>query len=54
MQQYMIGLNVFGFFPLFYAIVYYLGDVWSYLTSDDEEELEEIHMWQVHKEITVI
>lgn len=47
MQQYIVGLNVFGFFPLFYAIVYYAGDAWTYLTSDDEEELEEVQMWQV-------
>lgn len=42
-----MGLNVFGFIPLFYAIIYYLGDVWTYLTSDDEEELEEVQIWQV-------
>lgn len=47
MQQYIIGLHVFGFLPLFYAIVYYIGDVWAYLTSDDEEELEQINLWQV-------
>lgn len=46
-QQYIVGLNVFGFIPLFYAIIYYLGDVWTYLTSDDEDELEEVQIWQV-------
>lgn len=47
MQRYIIGLHVFGFLPLFYAIIYYIGDVWAYLTSDDEEELEQIELWQV-------
>lgn len=47
MQRYIIGLHVFGFLPLFYAIIYYIGDVWTYLTSDDEEELDEIQLWQV-------
>lgn len=47
MQRYIIGLHVFGFLPLFYAIIYYLGDVWNYLTSDDEEEIEQIQLWQV-------
>lgn len=46
-QQYIVGLNVFGFIPLFYAIIYYLGDVWTYLTSDDEEEIDEVQLWQV-------
>lgn len=48
MQRYIIGLHVFGFLPLFYAIIYYIGDVWAYLTSDDEEELEQIELWQVN------
>lgn len=47
MQRYIIGLHVFGFLPLFYAIIHYVGDVWTYLTSDDEEELQKIHMWKV-------
>lgn len=47
MKQYVSGLCLFGFLPLFYAIIYYFGDVWTYLTSDDEDELEEIHIWQV-------
>lgn len=47
MQRYIIGLHVFGFLPLFYAIIYYLGDVWAYLTSDDDEEIEQIQLWQV-------
>ncbi|KAJ8941438.1 hypothetical protein NQ318_016070 [Aromia moschata] len=46
MRNYMIGLTLFGFLPLLYAIIYYFPDVWTYLTFDDEEELEEIHMWQ--------
>ncbi|EFA11505.1 protein jagunal [Tribolium castaneum] len=46
MKQYVAGLCLFGFLPLFYAIIYYFGDVWTYLTSDDEDELEEIHIWQ--------
>lgn len=51
MQRYIIGLHVFGFLPLFYAIIYYIGDVWAYLTSDDEDELEKVHLWQVNTQI---
>lgn len=46
MRNYMIGLGLFGFLPLFYAIIYYFKDVWTYLTFEEEEELEEIHIWQ--------
>lgn len=49
MRNYIIGLVVFGYLPLIYAIVYYFGDVWVYLTYDEEEdanELDEVHMWQ--------
>lgn len=46
MRHYMFGLILFGFFPLVYAIIYYFSDVWTYLTLEDEE-LENIHMWQV-------
>lgn len=53
-QQYIVGLNVFGFIPLFYAIIYYLGDVWTYLTSDDEDELEEVQIWQVNTNVKTI
>lgn len=51
----MIGLISFGFLPLIYAIVYYFGDVWTYLRADkDDESLEEVEFWQVHldKQIT--
>lgn len=45
----MIGLILFGFLPLLYALIYYLSDVWTYLTFEEEEELEDIHIWQVNK-----
>lgn len=47
MRRYMVGLILFGFLPLLYAIIYYFRNVWTYLTFEDEEELEEIHMWLV-------
>lgn len=47
MRRYMFGLIIFGYLPLLYAIIYYFRDVWTYLTFEDEEELEVIHMWQV-------
>ncbi|CAG9855425.1 unnamed protein product [Phyllotreta striolata] len=46
MKKYMTGLLLFGFLPLFYAIVYYFSDVWIYLTFEDKDELEDVHMWQ--------
>lgn len=47
MKQYIAGLIVFGFVPLFYAIIYYFGDVWTYLVPDDDDDLDDILMWQV-------
>lgn len=47
MKRYMVGLILFGFLPLLYAVIYYFSDVWTYLTSEDEEEIAQIHMWQV-------
>ncbi|KAK4871632.1 hypothetical protein RN001_015756 [Aquatica leii] len=46
MQQYVIGIILFGYLPLLYGIVYYCKDVWLYLTSKDVAELEHIHWWQ--------
>ncbi|KAJ8950361.1 hypothetical protein NQ314_007896, partial [Rhamnusium bicolor] len=46
MRNYIMGLALFGFLPLVYAIIYYFSDVWTYLTFDEEEDLEEIKMWQ--------
>lgn len=48
MRNYMIGLTLFGFLPLLYAIIYYFSDVYTYLTFEDEEELEKVHIWQVN------
>lgn len=47
MRQYMIGICLFGYLPILYAIVYYCKDVWIYLTSDDEEELDAVQYWNV-------
>lgn len=50
MKQYLIGLILFGYFPLLYALAYYFSDTITYLTSDpdeNEEELAEIEIWQV-------
>ncbi|GJQ67728.1 jagn [Trypoxylus dichotomus] len=49
MKQYLIGLVLFGYFPLLYALGYYLSDTLIYLRSDleeGEEGSEEIEMWQ--------
>lgn len=46
MKHYILGIVLFGFVPLLYAIVYYFGDVWTYLTSEDEEDLAEVELWQ--------
>jgi uncharacterized membrane protein len=49
MQKYMIGVIVFGFFPIFYCFIYYLSDVIEYLQLDEDTDLEdtEIKIWQV-------
>lgn len=47
MKQYLAGIVLFGFLPLLYAVCYYFGDVWIYLTVDNDDELlEEVQMWQ--------
>lgn len=46
MKQYILGILLLGYGPLFYATLYYFGDVWTYLTSEDDDEIEEIHFWQ--------
>lgn len=43
MKQYMIGIGVFGFGPIFYAAIYYFGEAWEYLSTGDTEELV---IWQ--------
>lgn len=45
-RNYMIGLVLFGFLPLVYALSYYLPDVLVYVLHEEEYEIEEIHMWQ--------
>ncbi|XP_018322679.1 protein jagunal [Agrilus planipennis] len=46
MKQYIAGLCIFGYLPLLYALVYYCKNVWIYLTSDDDDELDNIQWWQ--------
>ncbi|KAF5294765.1 hypothetical protein FQA39_LY00249 [Lamprigera yunnana] len=46
MQQYVFGILVSGYLPLFYGILYYFKDVWSYLTSKDSKDLDKIQWWQ--------
>ncbi|XP_031826155.1 jagunal [Nomia melanderi] len=43
LQQYIIGIILLGYGPLFYATVYYFKDVWKYLNIGKSEE---IHLWQ--------
>ncbi|XP_015117949.1 protein jagunal [Diachasma alloeum] len=43
LQKYMIGILLLGFGPLFYAFIYYISDVWIYLTVG---KTEEIQLWQ--------
>lgn len=50
MQKYMIGVVVFGLFPVLYCIVYYMSDVIEYLQLDEDTDLEDtdIKIWQVN------
>ncbi|XP_034940295.1 protein jagunal [Chelonus insularis] len=43
LKRYMIGIVVLGFGPLIYGIVYYLSDVWTYLTIG---KTDDIQLWQ--------
>lgn len=49
MQKYMIGVVVFGLFPVFYCILHYMNDVIDYIQLDDDTDIEdtEIKVWQV-------
>lgn len=49
MQKYMIGVVVFGLFPVFYCLVYYFSDVLEYTQLDEDTDLEDtdIKIWQV-------
>lgn len=50
MQKYMIGVVVFGLFPIIYCIVHYMSDVMEYMNLDEDTELEDaenILVWQV-------
>ena len=50
MQKYMIGVVVFGLFPVLYCIIYYMSDVIEYLQLDEDTDLEDtdIKIWQVN------
>lgn len=43
LEKYIIGIIVLGFGPLFYAIVYYMSDVWNYLWFGKNDK---VYMWQ--------
>lgn len=45
----MIGVVVFGLFPVFYCILHYMNDVIDYIQLDDDIDVEdtEIKVWQV-------
>jgi uncharacterized membrane protein len=49
MQKFMIGLLVFGLFPVFYCIGYYMSDVLEYIHLEDNVDVEDtdIKIWQV-------
>lgn len=44
MKRYMMGISLFGILPILYATIYYLPDVWTYITTGETEEIE---LWQV-------
>lgn len=50
LRQYMYGITALGFGPLLYCILYYCGDVWRYLTMDEDDDDSsevDIELWQV-------
>lgn len=50
MQKYMTGIAVFGFLPLLYCFLFYIGDVVDYIKLDEDTDIEttEIILWQVN------
>lgn len=50
MQKYMIGVVVFGLFPIAYCLIHYWSDVWEYMKLEkgtDLEDVENILVWMV-------
>ncbi|XP_026735938.1 protein jagunal isoform X1 [Trichoplusia ni] len=50
LRHYMYGITALGFGPLLYCVLYYCGDVWRYLTMDEDEDDSsevDIELWQV-------
>ncbi|XP_066903149.1 protein jagunal [Halyomorpha halys] len=43
MKRYMMGISLFGILPILYATIYYLPDVWTYITTGETDEIE---LWQ--------
>lgn len=50
MQKYMIGVVVFGLFPVLYCILHYMNDVIDYIQLDNDIDIEDtdIKVWQVN------
>ncbi|KAL9872171.1 jagunal [Glossina fuscipes fuscipes] len=48
MQEYMFAIGLFALLPLLYCFIYYFGDVWEYLTLNENIDLEEteIFLWR--------
>ncbi|CAG9567752.1 unnamed protein product [Danaus chrysippus] len=47
LRRYMYGITALGLGPLLYCVVYYCGDVYEYLTVDEDEvEDMDIQLWQ--------
>lgn len=49
LRRYMYGITALGFGPLLYCMLYYCGDVWRYLTMDEDEDVSsevDIELWQ--------
>lgn len=49
LRRYMYGITALGLCPLLYCLLYYCGDVWKYLSMDEEHDDSsevEIELWQ--------
>lgn len=46
LQYYMMGLVLFGYLPLVYAILFWFPDVWVYLMSDEYANTSDIVYWK--------
>lgn len=56
MQKYMLAISLLAVLPLVYCVLYYFGDVWDYITLEENTNLKEtdIFIWRVSMQIAFL